>query len=97
LLDTKEKRALSQQDIFESAANIVGPMIKLITLFKSPDIATKVIKTYFDLPQLLFHLVPDSDAKKITVIWADWALDSLQAIAVSSTGVVPTSMLILPE
>ncbi|MGH8644491.1 MAG: hypothetical protein ACREX4_08580, partial [Gammaproteobacteria bacterium] len=94
LLDAKEKRAIQQREIIETTANIVGPMW---ALFKSPDIATKVINTYFDLPQLLFHLIPSSDAKKITVIWADWALNSLQAIAVYyATGVVPTPMLILP-
>lgn len=88
LLDAKEEREISQQKIVETAVNIIGPMTKL---FKSPDIATKVINTYFDLPQLMFHLVPKNEAQKIAVVWGDWALDSLQEIALAyATGLPPT-------
>lgn len=92
LLDAKEQKAIRQQKIFETTANIVWPMI---TLFTSPDIAAKVINTYFDLPQLLFHLIPKNDAQKIAVVWGDWALDSLQTIAIYyASGGVPDLSLI---
>lgn len=96
LLDATEKSAIRDQKIIETTANIIGPMW---ALFKSPDFATKAINTYFDLPQLMFHLVPKNEAQKIAVVWGDWALDSLQAIAIyyasgyASGAVSPISLL----
>jgi hypothetical protein len=95
LLNAKEKRAIQQQEILEATMDIVGP---ILAQFKSEDIDSKLINVYFDLHQLLFHLIPKNDAQKIAVIWGDWALDSLQAIAINyATGVEPSPLSVVPK